>query len=324
MPKLYWKDVEIGDPIPPLTRAALTRSEMVTFSVVGQESSQLHLDEEFARQAGYGSISAPGLLGMALAAQTVEQWLENGRVMGIATRFQKLIWPGDVLTAKGVVVRKYEAGGRHRVDCDVWVQNQANDIVLKGTATCQLFFDGADERKKHCKHLDANLTIPPMPRPVAPPPSAPRPEIVAASATARPHVSPQGKGPGKSPPSPPVRPVAAGVARPAPAVAVRVQRPVARPAAAVARQPEPAKKPDAKKAGAQRPAAKKPAAKKPAAKKAGAKKPAAKKPAAKKTAAKKAGAKKAGAKKPVAKRSGAARVAAPKKGPASGKHKPRR
>lgn len=284
MPKLYWKDIEIGDPIPPLTRAALTRSEMVAFAVVAQESSQLHLDEEFARQAGYGSISAPGLLGMALAGQTVEQWLENGRVIGITTRFQKLIWPGDVLTAKGVIVRKYEASGQHRVDCDVWVQNQANDIVLKGTATCHLFFDAADERKKHGKHPEANLAIPPMPKPVAPPPSAPRPEIVAAGATARPHVASAAKNAGKAQPQPAARPAPiAGkpVARPAPAVAAR---PV-RPAPAVAKKPvpvkaaAPAKKPAPVKAAApaKKPAAKPAPAKKQAAKPAPAKKPAAKK-----------------------------------------------
>jgi acyl dehydratase len=286
MPKLYWKDIEIGDPIPPLTRAALTRSEMVAFAVVAQESSQLHLDEEFARQAGYGSISAPGLLGMALAGQTVEQWLDNGRVIGITTRFQKLIWPGDVLTAKGVIVRKYEASGQHRVDCDVWVQNQANDIVLKGTATCHLFFDAADERKKHGKHPDANLSIPPMPKPVAPPPSAPRPEIVAAGATARPHVASAAKNAGKAQPQPAARPAPlAGkpVARPAPVAAKPVK-----PVAAVAKKPAPvkaaapAKKATAKPAPAKKPAAKpakKPVDKKPAAKKEPAKP--AKKPAAK-------------------------------------------
>jgi acyl dehydratase len=166
MPKLYWKSIEIGDPIPPMAQAILTRSSMVSYAVYANETSPLHLDEEFARQAGYGSVSAPGLLGMSYVTEMIERWAENGRLTAIGTRFQKLMWPGDALTAKGVVVRKFEQAKQFFVDCDVWIQNQANDTVIKGTATCVLFYDQADERKRRGKLDDVKLVSPANIKPV--------------------------------------------------------------------------------------------------------------------------------------------------------------
>jgi acyl dehydratase len=44
----------------------------------------------------------------------------------------KLVWPGDVLTCRGVVIDKREENGEHVIDADVWADNQRGETVAKG------------------------------------------------------------------------------------------------------------------------------------------------------------------------------------------------
>ena len=44
----------------------------------------------------------------------------------------KLVWPGDVLTCRGVVIDKREENGECVIDADVWADNQRGETVAKG------------------------------------------------------------------------------------------------------------------------------------------------------------------------------------------------
>lgn len=53
--------------------------------------------------------------------------------------------PGEVLTIKGVVTKKYEEDGQYLVACDVWAENQEGRKVTIGTAIVS--FPSRDERR---------------------------------------------------------------------------------------------------------------------------------------------------------------------------------
>ena len=147
MPKLYFSSVEPGDPVTPMTKPPVTRVQIARFAGASQDYSPLHIDDEFAKSAGYGGVFAHGLIGLGFATEAISRWLENGRILTVATKFQKLVWPGDILTAKGVVVDVEEEGGEFRINVDVWTENQNHDIVMKGQVTCLLFEDEKAEKK---------------------------------------------------------------------------------------------------------------------------------------------------------------------------------
>ncbi|MEW5853904.1 MAG: MaoC/PaaZ C-terminal domain-containing protein, partial [Myxococcota bacterium] len=150
MATIYFETVEIGDPIPSLQKPPITRTQIAKYAAASGDYGPLHVDEEVARASGYGSVFAHGMIAMAYVGEMMERWLGNGRVAHINVRFMKIIWPGDVLSAKGVVVRKSHEDKSHRIDCDVWVQNQNHDIVLRGQAFC-VVYQNAQEEKSHGK-----------------------------------------------------------------------------------------------------------------------------------------------------------------------------
>ncbi len=147
MPRLYWDTIELGDPVAPLQKPPVTRVHIAKFAGASQDWSPLHLDDEFAKSAGYGSVFAHGAISLGFAVEAVQRWLENGRVLQSTATFQKLVWPSDILTAKGVVVNRYEHNGEARVDVDVWAENQNHDIVMKGQLTCLLWRNDKEEKK---------------------------------------------------------------------------------------------------------------------------------------------------------------------------------
>jgi acyl dehydratase len=264
MPRLYWDTIELGDPVAPLSKPAVTRVQIAKFAGAAQDWSPLHIDDDFAKSAGYGSVFAHGATSMGFAVEAVQKWLENGRALTSTATFQKLVWPGDILTAKGVVVNRYEHNGEARIDVDVWAENQNHDIVMKGQITCLLWRNDKEEKKSKTpwpqvapETIAERRTAKPVPKNESDAQKA-RLEAAAAQQAQQAHAVelkkvPRAAKPAPPPPPPPAKPVAAK----APPVAVK---PVAAKPAAKAAPPAkaPAKPAKPVKAPA-KPAAKAPA-----------------------------------------------------------------
>jgi acyl dehydratase len=291
MTKLYWDTLEIGDPVTPLTKPPVTRVQIAKFAGAAQDYSPLHIDDDFAKSAGYGGVFAHGAITMGFATEAISKWAENGRVLAATATFQKLVWPGDILTAKGVVVNVYEKHGEHRADIDVWSENQNHDIVMKGQITV-LLWQSEDEE-------NAAKSIWPPVSPATredrsappPPPPAEKPKK-AASAKADEEE---------------VETTAAAAKKTAKSASKKSS--TQKKADAVDSAPASAKAATAKKSAAKK------ATKAPAAKKTSTAKKAAAKPAAKKTAAKKTSTAKKAAAKPAVKKAAVPKKAAAKKSP---------
>ena len=277
MPRLYWDTIELGDPVAPLSKPAVTRVQIAKFAGAAQDWSPLHIDDDFAKSAGYGSVFAHGATSMGFAVEAVQRWLENGRALVSNATFQKLVWPGDILTAKGVVVNRYEHNGEARVDVDVWAENQNHDIVMKGQITCLLWRNDKEEKKSKTpwpqvspETIAERRTAKPVPKNESDAQRA-RLEAAAAQQAQQAHAAELKKGARPPKPAPPAAvPVkAAAVAvKPAPAPAPAPAKATPAKAAPAKVAPAPAKAPPAKasKAAAKAPAkpAPKAAAKAPA------------------------------------------------------------
>jgi acyl dehydratase len=137
--KKYWDQVEIGQRIASLSQAPITRLQIAQFSAASDYYSPLHLDEEYARNMGYGSVFAPSILALALAEESLKSFANNIGLISLSGTFQRLIWPGDTLTSKGILIRRYQKNSEYRVQFNIWVENQHNEVVMKGNALCSFF-----------------------------------------------------------------------------------------------------------------------------------------------------------------------------------------
>ena len=147
--QLYFEAVKVGDELPPLVKPPVDRSQIARFAGATGDYGPLHVDEPFARNAGFPSVLVPGMLAMGFLGELVTDWLRGARVRRFGARFVKIVWPGDVVTVRGRVVdRRFEAGGRYAVDIEVWGENQRGELVVRGAVTAQLYYSAEDETRQ--------------------------------------------------------------------------------------------------------------------------------------------------------------------------------
>jgi acyl dehydratase len=233
--QLYFEAVKVGDELPPLVKPPVDRLQIARYVAAANDWNPLYIDEPLAKNAGFPSALVPATIGMGFLAELSSEWVRGARLRKFAARFVKIVWPGDVLTARGrVTERRFEEGGRYSIDLELWAENQRGELVVKGAASFQLYYSAEDESRQRQgqgplvvtrEEEEARLAklsralpprAPPVSRPLAPP---------------RPVVPPPAKQPGPGP---------------APVQAARPAAAPARPAAKPAAKAKPAKKPAAR------------------------------------------------------------------------------
>jgi acyl dehydratase len=260
--QLYFEAVKVGDELPPLVKPPVDRLQIARYVGAAQDWNPLYIDEPHAKNAGFPSALAPGMIAMGFLGELVVEWVRGARLRRFQARFVKIVWPGDVLTARGRVVdRRFEEGGRYAVDIEVWAENQRGELVVRGSATFQLYYSLEDEARQHQGHAPLVVTREEEEARLA---KLSRAQPARTAAVGRPLappravVPPPGKQPGP-PPIPaavsrPVRPVPAAPAKPAAparaAPSAKAARPAKAPVPAKAARPRPAPKQKARTAKA--------------------------------------------------------------------------
>ena len=132
---LRFERVKVGDPLEPLVKGPLEKSQFVAYGQAAMDANPIHTDDEFAQQSGYKSVFAQGMLSMGFLGQMLVANSGVGRVRRFKVRFTKITWPGETITCKGVVTRKYEENGLRLVDCDVHTETESGERRVEGSAT---------------------------------------------------------------------------------------------------------------------------------------------------------------------------------------------
>jgi len=228
--QLYFEAVKVGDELPPLVKSPVDRVQIARYAGASGDFGPLHVDEPFAKNAGFPSVLVPGMLAMGFLGELAVEWLRGARPRRFTSRFVKIIWPGDVITSRGRVAdRRFEEGGRYLVDIELWAENQRGELVVRGVLSAQLYYNAEDEARQR----------------------AGQPPLVVKQADEEERLARLSRG------GAPARPPAALVRPVAPAPAGRPSPPLARPSPPQAPRPAPAAKPAARRV--EGPKARKPA-----------------------------------------------------------------
>ncbi len=135
----YWSELRVGDDLPPLTKPAIDRVQIVRYAAAAGDFNRLHLDEPYAHQVGFPGLFSPGMLPMAFIGQLLTAWLRRGHVRKMSARFVKIVWPADELTCRGRIGDLRKESGACYADVELWAENQKGELVLRGQATCELY-----------------------------------------------------------------------------------------------------------------------------------------------------------------------------------------
>jgi len=136
--ELFWEDVEEGTEITPLVKEPTTQ-QLVRWAGASGDFYQIHYDKDFALGNALPGVIIHGALKSAWLGQLLGDWVgESGTVKKYGCSYRGMDVPGDKLTCKGKVVRKYVEGDEHLVDCEMWLENSQGQQTTPGTAVLAL------------------------------------------------------------------------------------------------------------------------------------------------------------------------------------------
>lgn len=137
---LYWEDVQEGQELPLLTKQC-DSMQLVKYAGASRDFYQIHYDKDFALANKLNGIIVHGALKMAFLGQLVTQWMgEWGTLKKLSVQYRGMDVPGDVLTIKGKVTKKYTEGNRYCINCDMRLENGRDEKTTTGRAVVLLPF----------------------------------------------------------------------------------------------------------------------------------------------------------------------------------------
>ena len=101
------------------------------FAEASGDFNPIHLDDNFARKVGLGSMVAHGMLTMGQLETMLAGWIgKEGRITKLEARFEQVVRPGDKITFCGSI----RARSENILVCELEACNNNEEVVLSGLA----------------------------------------------------------------------------------------------------------------------------------------------------------------------------------------------
>jgi len=136
MSRPNFESMSVGDTIPTLTTAPISRTTLALFAGASGDHNPIHIDIDFAKEAGMDDVFAHGMLVMAYVGRALTNWIPQSSLKNFGVRFTSITNLGDAITCTGMIVEKDDSAKRIRVELQA--ASQDGDVKLAGDATFEL------------------------------------------------------------------------------------------------------------------------------------------------------------------------------------------
>ncbi|MDQ7096419.1 MaoC/PaaZ C-terminal domain-containing protein [Desulfosporosinus sp. PR] len=123
-------EYQVSDRLP-VRKWVPTAMQIRQYAEASGDFNPIHLDDNYARQAGLGGIIAHGMLSMAQVAAMLTDWIgEEGGITKLEVRFEQMVRPGDTILCSGFI----RARSENILVCDLTALNERGEKVVSGLA----------------------------------------------------------------------------------------------------------------------------------------------------------------------------------------------
>ena len=127
--------LQVGDELPTLTFGPVTRHVLALYCGGSGDHNPIHVDSDFARQAGLDDVIAHGMLSMAVLGRMVTEWVPQQQLRAYSARFMAITPVHATVTCSGRVSRVFEEDGERRVRLKLRTRIDGGKTTLSATAT---------------------------------------------------------------------------------------------------------------------------------------------------------------------------------------------
>lgn len=131
---LSYHAIAVGDALPGFETPPISRLTLALYCGASGDHNPIHVDTDFAREAGMSDVFAHGMLSMAWLAQVLTRWVPQRNLLEYSVRFAAITHVGERITCAGTVTEKFERDGRSCVRVALTTTNQDGQLKLSGEA----------------------------------------------------------------------------------------------------------------------------------------------------------------------------------------------
>ena len=130
-------NLSVGDNIPDLVIEPITRSTLALYAGASGDHNPMHIDIDFAKQAGSDDVFAHGMLIMAYLGRSITNIISHSNLKSFSVRFCSITNVGDVITCKGKVLKIDNDKPKSIIVIGLNAIDKSGDIKINGTATIE-------------------------------------------------------------------------------------------------------------------------------------------------------------------------------------------
>lgn len=122
-----------GTPLQTLLKEPFTVEQLKEYAEASGDHNPIHLDEKFAKEAGFPSVIVHGMLSASYLADFVRHHFPESDYLLVRfkARFRKVTFPGDRFTMEGEVKELLSDG---RILVTLKAKNQQGELKIDGEA----------------------------------------------------------------------------------------------------------------------------------------------------------------------------------------------
>ena len=128
----------LGEQLVHKTFPPITRHTLALYCGASGDHNPMHVDIDFARQAGFPDVFAHGMLVMAYLGQALTDAVAPGAIRAFSTRFSAITQLGARLTCEGAVAELFDHHSERRARLALTVKDEHGEIKLAGEAVIAL------------------------------------------------------------------------------------------------------------------------------------------------------------------------------------------
>jgi acyl dehydratase len=127
-------DIQVGTEIPVLELPPISRFTLALYAGASGDHNPIHIDSDFAKQAGMPDVFAHGMLSMAYLGRMLTNWQPQAQLRKFGNRFAAITQLQDAITCSGKVVEIIERDGETLARCEIQAAKENGEQTLIGEA----------------------------------------------------------------------------------------------------------------------------------------------------------------------------------------------
>ena len=127
-------DIQVGTEIPVLELPPISRFTLALYAGASGDHNPIHIDSDFAKQAGMPDVFAHGMLSMAYLGRMLTNWQPQAQLRKFGNRFAAITQLQDAITCSGKVVEMIERDGETLARCEIQAAKESGEQTLIGEA----------------------------------------------------------------------------------------------------------------------------------------------------------------------------------------------